>query len=111
MGIIILADVTELETIKISELDEALSAAETDVVPIVEGTDTKKIAKSNYLRFLESEYEELSNWLDNVTLGADGLTTVPEIVLTPAVVAPVDIEGGMYYSSLDKFVYVCTNDV
>lgn len=109
MGTIVLADVTELETIKISELDEALSSGEIDVVPIVKDATTQKIKKENLLRFLESEYDELSNWLDDVTLGNDGLTSVPELVLTPSAAALADVEGGLWYSSLDKSVYVCTS--
>lgn len=109
MGTIVLADITELETIKISELNEALSSDETDVVPIVKDATTQKIKKENLLRFLESEYNEISNWLDDVTLGDNGLTTVPEIVLTPAASALANVEGGLWYSSLDKSVYVCTD--
>lgn len=108
MGTVVLADVTELETIKISELNEALSSGETDVVPIVKDATTQKIKKENLLRFLESEYDELSNWLDDVTLGNDGLTSVPELVLTPRTSALSDIVGGMYFSSIDTSVYVCT---
>lgn len=109
MGTVILADVTELETIKISELEKALSSGETDVVPIVKSGTTPQIEKVNLLRFLESEYEEISNWLDDVTLGSNGLTTVPEIVLVPAASALADVEGGLWYCNLDKSVYVCTD--
>jgi hypothetical protein len=49
MGTVILADVTELETIKISELDEATSMGDADVIPGVKDSATKKIKKSNYL--------------------------------------------------------------
>jgi hypothetical protein len=111
MGTVILADVTELETIKISELDEALSSGETDALPIVKSGTTQKIKKENLLRFLESEYTELSNWLDNVALGNNGLTTVPEVVLTPLATALVDVEGGLWYCGLDKSLYVCTSDI
>ena len=109
MGTIVLADITELNTIEIDELPEASSAGEDNVLPIVKDSQTQKIKKSNFLRFLESEYEELSNWLDDVTLGNDGLTSVPEIVLTPSTTALADVEGGLWYSSLDKSVYVCTD--
>lgn len=109
MGTVVLSDVTELETIKISELSEALSSGETDVLPIVKDATTQKIKKENLLRFLESEYDELSSWLGGgVSLGSNGVTEVPEIVLTPAASAPSDVEGGMWYSSLDQSVYVCT---
>lgn len=109
MGTIVLADITELNTIEIDELPEASSAGEDNVLPIVKDSQTQKIKKSNFLRFLESEYEELSNWLDDVTLGNDGLTTVPEIVLTPAASALANVEGGLWYNSLDKSVYVCVS--
>ena len=109
MGTVILADITELETIKISELSEALSSGETDVLPIVKDAQTQKIKKENLLRFLEAEYEEISNWLSHVTLGDNGLTTVPEMVLTPSAAALANVEGGIYYSSIDKSIYVCTD--
>jgi len=109
MGTIILADVTELETVKISDLPEMTSMGEVDILPGVKDAITQKVTKANFLRFLESEYKELSDWLGGgVSLGADGVTEVPEIVLTPAASAPSDVEGGMWYSSIDKSVYVCT---
>lgn len=108
MGTVILADVSELTTIKISELPEMTSMGEDDVLPGVKNSQTQQIKKSNLLRFLESEYEELSNWLDDVTLGNDGLTSVPELVLTPRASALSDTVGGMYFSSIDTSVYVCT---
>ena len=107
MGTVVLADVTELNTVKISELVDAVSAGETDVFPMVKDAKTQKISKEGFLRFLESEYEELSNWLDNVTLGDDGLTSIPEIVLVPRVAALADVVGGMFLSSVDKSVYIC----
>lgn len=109
MGTVILADVTELETIMISELEDAVSAGESNIFPIVKDFETKKISKEGFLRFLESEYEELSNWLEKVTLGDDGLTTIPEMVLTPSAAALANVEGGVYYSSVDKSIYVCTD--
>jgi hypothetical protein len=108
VGTIVLADTTELTTVKISELSKMTSMGEDDVVPGVKDNETQQIKKSNLLRFLESEYEELSNWLDDVTLGDDGLTSVPEMVLTPRASALSDVVGGVYFSSLDKSVYVCT---
>lgn len=33
-----------------------------------------------------------------------------EIVLTPRAAALSDVKGGMYYSSLDDSIYVCTSD-
>lgn len=47
MGTVILADVTELETIKISELTEAVSMTDVDVAPIVQTDTTKKITRPN----------------------------------------------------------------
>ena len=47
MGTVILADVTELTTIKISELDEAASMDDSAVMPIVQASITKNIQKEN----------------------------------------------------------------
>lgn len=109
MGTVVLADVSELTTVKISELPEMTSMGEADVLPGVKSSQTQKIKKSNLLRFLEAEYEELSNWLDDVTLGNDGLTSIPELVLTPRAAALSDVVGGMYFSSIDTSIYVCTS--
>jgi hypothetical protein len=49
MGTIVLADVTELNTVKLSELPQALSAGATDILPIVKDAQTQKIEKDNYL--------------------------------------------------------------
>lgn len=49
MGTIVLADVTELQTIKISELGEALSADHENILPMVKNSETKKITKEHYL--------------------------------------------------------------
>jgi len=62
-----------------------------------------------YYHLLAAEYTELSEWLDNVTLGSDGLTSIPEMVLVPRAAALSDVQGGMYYSSVDGSVYVCTS--
>ena len=62
-----------------------------------------------YYHLLSAEYTELSEWLDDVTLGSDGLTSVPEIVLVPRAAALSDVQGGMYYSNVDDSVYVCTS--
>lgn len=109
MGTVILADVSELTTVKISELDAVDAVGENDVIPVVKDSKTQKAAKEKLLRFLESEYTELSNWLDDVTLGSDGLTSVPEVVLIPRAVALSDVVGGMYFSSIDTSIYVCTS--
>lgn len=50
MGTVILADVTELETIKISELDEATTMDNDDVAPIVKDGVTEKITRPNALK-------------------------------------------------------------
>jgi len=63
-----------------------------------------------YYHLLSAEYTELSEWLDNVTLGSNGLTTVPEVVLVPRAAALNDVQGGMYYSNVDDSIYVCTSD-
>jgi len=63
----------------------------------------------DYQHLLETEYIELSAWLDDVVLGSDGLTSVPEVVLIPRAAALSDTQGGMYYSSVDDSVYVCTS--
>lgn len=53
---------------------------------------------------------ELTDWLGNVTLESDGLTTVPEVILTPIENAIADKEGGLFYNSLEKAVYVCISE-
>jgi len=96
-----------VSNIKISELPELTTADDADEIAIVNAGATKRISRGNFLRFLESEYEELSNWLDNVTLGSDGLTTIPELVLTPSATALSDVVGGMYFSNVDNSIYAC----
>jgi len=54
MGTVILADVTELETVKISELPVTSAAGDAASMPIVSIGKTKKIAKSNLLKELLS---------------------------------------------------------
>ena len=63
----------------------------------------------DYQHLLAAEYTELSEWLDDVTLGSNGLTSVPELVLVPRAAALSDVQGGMYYSNVDDSVYVCTS--
>ena len=63
----------------------------------------------DYQHLLAAEYTELSEWLDDVTLGSNGLTSVPEMVLVPCAAALSDVQGGMYYSNVDDSVYVCTS--
>ncbi len=77
-------------------------------------TEQKGLATSTQITLLESldaEYQSISDWLDNVTLGDNGLTSIPEIVLVPRATALSDVQGGMYYSSVDDSVYVCTSAV
>jgi len=71
----------------------------------LQGGDTDE-----YYHFLLAEYTELHEWLDDVTLGDGGLTSVPEVVLVPRASALSNVQGGMYYSSVDDSVYVCTSD-
>ncbi len=62
-----------------------------------------------YYHLLEAEYTELSEWLDNVTLGSGGVTSIPQLVLIPSAAAIEAIEGGVFYNSGDKSLYVCTD--
>ena len=62
-----------------------------------------------YYHLLLAEYTELTEWLDDVTLGSDGQTTIPQLVLSPREAALNNVKGGMYFSSLDDSVYVCTS--
>jgi hypothetical protein len=59
-------------------------------------------------RLTVAECVELSNWLDDVTLGSNGLTTIPQLVLTPSAAALSAVEGGIFYNNANKSVYVCT---
>jgi hypothetical protein len=62
-----------------------------------------------YYHLLAADYTELSQWLDDVTLGSDGITSIPQLVLIPSAAALQAIEGGMFYNNADKSVYVCTD--
>ena len=70
----------------------------------LQGGDTDE-----YYHFSLADYTELSEWLDNVTLGDNGVTQLPQLVLTPSAAAVEAIEGGMFYNSGDKAIYVCTD--
>jgi len=59
MGTIILADVTELETIKISELTEAASMDADDVTPIVKDGVTEKITRPNALQDAAVDFSQI----------------------------------------------------
>lgn len=50
MGTIILADVTELETVKISELGEATVSGDGDFFPTVKEGETQKVSTLNLLK-------------------------------------------------------------
>lgn len=51
---------------------------------------------------------ELTDWLASVVLGSNGLTTIPQLVLTPSAAAIAAVEGGIIYNNASKAVYVCT---
>ena len=55
MGTVILADVTELTTVKISELDEATSMNDSDVIPGVKLGETKKIQRDNFAKDISAD--------------------------------------------------------
>ena len=74
-------------------------------------TDLQGGTTDEYYHLLLAEHTELTRWLDDVTLGSDGQTSVPQAVLVPRAAALNDIQGGMYYSNIDDSVYVCTSDV
>ena len=50
MGTVILADVTELTTVKISELTEATSMSDSDVIAGVKLGETKRIRRDNFAK-------------------------------------------------------------
>jgi hypothetical protein len=66
-------------------------------------------AVDEYYHLIAADYTELTEWLDDVTLGSNGVTTIPQLVLEPSADAIEAIEGGMFYNSGDKAVYVCTD--
>ncbi len=70
----------------------------------LQGGDTDE-----YYHFDLADYTELSEWLDDVVLGSDGITRVPQLVLVPSAAAIEAIEGGLFYNNADKSVYVCTD--
>jgi len=53
MGLVVLADETELKTIKISELAVATSMTKVEVLPGVIQGETKQIKKENFIKDLE----------------------------------------------------------
>lgn len=62
-----------------------------------------------YYHLLAAEYAELHAWLDDVTLHSNGVTSIPQLVLVPSAAAVEAIEGGIFYNSADKSLYVCTD--
>ncbi len=89
--------------------------------PINIAIDSGSLVEHNFLAGLQggdtdelyhlslADYTELSEWLDDVVLGSDGITRVPQLVLVPSAAAIEAIEGGMFYNNADKSVYVCTD--
>lgn len=78
MGSVILADVTELQTKKISELIETTTIDRTSVLPIVDNSSTKKIISPNlskygfwrsYEPFLDENYANVKGDPPQVTRG------------------------------------------
>jgi len=63
---------------------------------------------AQYYHLTEDDYTELTEWLDNVTLGSNGATQIPQLILTPSEAAIEAIEGGIFYNGADKSIYVCT---
>jgi len=68
------------------------------------------ISFDNLTAAVLNDLSEVTDWLDNVTLGANGMTEIPELVLTPRAAALEDVQGGLYYSSINDSIYVCTSD-
>lgn len=69
MGTVVLADVSELTTVKISELDETLSTGSDDVVPIVKDSKTQKVKKPNLVHTQLCEAADFTK-LDGIETGA-----------------------------------------
>lgn len=78
MGTLILANVTELETIKISELDETTSIDRNAVLPVAADGETKKIIAPNlskygfwrsYEPFLDENYANIKGYPTQVSRG------------------------------------------
>jgi len=104
---------------RLSELaNEVTTPTDTDrfiTVDDIEGTPVSgwlswANLKGGMIDYWISEYSEITDWLDDVTLGNDGLTSIPEVVLVPRAAALSDTQGGMYYSDIDDSIYVCTSD-
>lgn len=62
--------------VKISELNEATSAQNSDVLPIVQNGETKKIQKQNLLKELTTELTNVTNEIENMK---DDITTVKTV--------------------------------
>lgn len=62
--------------VKISELNEATSAQNSDVLPIVQEGETKKIQKQNFLKELTTELTNVTNEIENMK---SDITTVQAV--------------------------------
>ena len=85
----------------------------TDEDDMVSDLDTKVPTEQSVKKYVDdliASFDEVAAWLDDVTLGSDGLTSVPEVVLVPRAAALSVTQGGMYYSNVDDSIYVCTSD-
>lgn len=87
----------------------------TDAFPISSSSNHNDLSNiqggaiDEYYHLLAAEYTELNAWLDDVTLGSNGVTSIPQLVLVPSAAAVEAIEGGIFYNSADKSLYVCTD--
>ena len=77
MGTIVLADITEIETIKISELPESTTVFETDILPMVTSNVTKKMSKANFVK------DDFSTTSRIVFVGKDGSDSNPGTIHYP----------------------------
>jgi len=91
----------------VKNFDVAESLFETEIIPVLPGSDHDIVDHAD-TSALGSELDTLTDWLDNITLGNDGLTTIPQLVLTPRAVALLAVQGAVFFDSDDKSVYVCT---
>lgn len=59
MGTVILSEVSELTTVKISELEKITSMSNAGVLPVVESTETKGISKSDFIKDIPISVENV----------------------------------------------------
>ena len=88
MGTIVLADITEIETIKISELPESTTVFETDILPMVTSNVTKKMSKANFVK------DDFSTTSRIVFVGKDGSDSNPGTIHYPF----LTIQAGIDYA-------------